>query len=98
MRGKVAVRSVAVGTVAVSKVAAIRTVGLTKKFGELSLYPKPTGRQTIDYFAGIRGGVDMAFVGELAERLDADLSRKVSEYSTGNRQKIGLIQAFIHKP
>ncbi|HRQ11213.1 MAG TPA: ABC transporter ATP-binding protein, partial [Trueperaceae bacterium] len=61
--------------------------------GDLALYPKLTGRQTIDYFAGIRGGVDMAFVGDLAERLDADLSRKVGEYSTGNRQKIGLIQA-----
>jgi ABC-2 type transport system ATP-binding protein len=30
--------------------------------------------------------------------LDADLSRKVGEYSSGNRQKIGLIQAFMHKP
>jgi ABC-2 type transport system ATP-binding protein len=66
--------------------------------GDLSLYPKLTGRQTIDYFAGLRGGVDMAYVDELAERLQADLSRKVGEYSTGNRQKIGLIQAFMHKP
>jgi len=66
--------------------------------GDLSLYPKLTGRQTIDYFAGLRGGVDMLYVDELAERLDADLSRKVGDYSTGNRQKIGLIQAFMHKP
>lgn len=66
--------------------------------GELALYPKLTGRQTIEYFAKIRGGVDMAFVDELAERLGADLSRKAGEYSTGNRQKIGLIQAFMHKP
>lgn len=66
--------------------------------GDLSLYPKLTGRQTIEYFAGIRGGVDMGFVDELAERLEADLSRKVGEYSTGNRQKIGLIQAFMHNP
>lgn len=66
--------------------------------GDLALYPKLTGRQTIEFFAGLRGGVDMAFVDELAERLDADLSRKVGEYSTGNRQKIGLIQAFMHRP
>lgn len=66
--------------------------------GDLSLYPKLTGRQTIDYFAGLRGGVEMAYVAELAERLQADLSRKVGEYSTGSRQKIGLIQAFMHKP
>jgi ABC-2 type transport system ATP-binding protein len=66
--------------------------------GDLSLYPKLTGRATIEFFARLRGGVDMAYVDELAERLDADLSRKVGEYSSGNRQKIGLIQAFMHKP
>lgn len=66
--------------------------------GDLALYPKLTGRQTLEYFAGLRGGVDMGYVDQLAERLDADLSRKVGEYSTGNRQKVGLIQAFMHKP
>lgn len=66
--------------------------------GDLTLYPKLTGRQTVKYFANLRGGVDMRYVDELAERLNADLSRKVREYSTGNRQKIGLIQAFMHKP
>jgi ABC-2 type transport system ATP-binding protein len=66
--------------------------------GDLALYPKLTGRQTIEYFAALRGGVDPGYVEELAERLQADLSGKVGEYSTGNRQKIGLIQAFMHKP
>jgi ABC-2 type transport system ATP-binding protein len=66
--------------------------------GELSLYPKLTGRQTIDFFARLRGGVDMAYVDELAQRLQTDLSGKVGEYSSGNLQKIGLIQAFMHKP
>ena len=40
----------------------------------------------------------MAYVDELAARLDADLSRKVGEYSSVNRQTIGLIQASMHKP
>lgn len=66
--------------------------------GDLALYPKMTGRATIDYFARLRGGVDAAYVDELAERLQADLSKKVGEYSSGNRQKIGLIQAFMHRP
>ncbi|WP_182355169.1 ABC transporter ATP-binding protein [Flaviflexus huanghaiensis] len=66
--------------------------------GDLALYPKLTGREMIEFFAGLRGGVDMTYVDELAARLDADLSRKVGEYSTGNRQKVGLIQAFMHKP
>ncbi len=66
--------------------------------GDLALYPKLTGHQTLQYFARLRGGVDQSYVDELAERLKADLSKKVGEYSTGNRQKIGLIQAFMHKP
>lgn len=66
--------------------------------GDLALYPKLTGRQTIEYFAGLRGGVDMTYVEQIADRLETDLSRKVGEYSTGNRQKVGLIQAFMHEP
>lgn len=66
--------------------------------GDLALYPKMTGADTLEYFGRLRGGVDQGYVRELAERLQADLSRKVGEYSTGNRQKIGLIQAFMHKP
>jgi len=66
--------------------------------GDLALYPKLTGEENLRYLASLRGGVDWAYVRELAERLDADLSRKVKAYSSGNRQKIGLIQAFMHKP
>ncbi|MGH3628960.1 MAG: ABC transporter ATP-binding protein, partial [Sciscionella sp.] len=66
--------------------------------GDLALYPKLTGTQTLRYFARLRGGVDPTYVAELADRLHADLSKKVGDYSTGNRQKIGLIQAFMHRP
>ncbi len=66
--------------------------------GELALYPNLTGGDTLTYFANLRDGVDWAYVDELAERLDADLSRKVGDLSSGNRQKIGLIQAFMHRP
>ena len=66
--------------------------------GDLALYPNLTGRQLITYFANLRGGVDWSFVDQLAERLNADLDVKISDYSTGNRQKVGLIQAFMNKP
>ncbi|WP_297083716.1 ABC transporter ATP-binding protein [uncultured Demequina sp.] len=65
---------------------------------DLALYPNLTGRQTVQYLGGIRGGVDWGRVDALAERLDADLTRKVGEYSSGNRQKLGIIQAFMHAP
>ncbi len=66
--------------------------------GDLALWPNLTGRQVIDYMANLRGGVDAAHVAELAERMNADLTRRCSEYSSGNRQKVGLIQAFMHRP
>jgi ABC-2 type transport system ATP-binding protein len=62
---------------------------------EYSLYPKLTGAENLAYLANLRGGVDRAHVDRLAERLEVDLSRKVSDLSTGNKQKVGLIQAFM---
>lgn len=66
--------------------------------GDLALYPNLTGMDTLQYFANMRGGIDWAYVDELADRLDSDLSRKVGDLSTGNRQKVGVIQAFMHRP
>ncbi|MDH3470482.1 MAG: ABC transporter ATP-binding protein [Acidimicrobiia bacterium] len=66
--------------------------------GDLAMYPNLTGKDTLTYFANLRGGVDWDFVGSLAERLDADLTKKVGDLSSGNRQKVGLIQAFMNKP
>ena len=42
--------------------------------------------------------MDWDYVAELAERLDCDLERKVADLSTGNKRKVGLIQAFMHRP
>ena len=66
--------------------------------GDFALYPKLTGAAMLDYFAELRGGVDRRVRDALAERFDAELDRPVRELSTGNRQKIGLIQAFMHEP
>ncbi len=66
--------------------------------GDLAMYPNLTGRDTVTYFANLRGGVDWSYVAELAERLDAEMDKKVGDLSTGNRQKVGLIQAFMNHP
>jgi ABC-2 type transport system ATP-binding protein len=62
---------------------------------EYSMYPKLTGAENLAYLANLRGGVDTGYVNELAERLEVELDRKVSDLSTGNKQKVGLIQAFM---
>lgn len=66
--------------------------------GEFALYPNLTGAQTLKYFAGLRNGVRWAVIADLAERLDLDLSKKFREYSHGNKQKVGIIQAIMHQP
>ena len=52
----------------------------------------------LDYLGALRGGVDPRVRDALAERFDADLDRPIRQLSTGNRQKLGLIQAFMHEP
>jgi ABC-2 type transport system ATP-binding protein len=66
--------------------------------GELELYPRLTGQQHLDYAARVRGLTDRAYRDELVERFQAELDRPVHALSKGNRQKIGLVLAFMHRP
>ena len=66
--------------------------------GELALYPRLTGRQHLDRFADIRGLRDARYRDELVDRFGAELDRPVRALSKGNRQKIGLVLAFMHRP
>ncbi len=66
--------------------------------GEFALDPALTGAQILQFLANLRGGVDQRYLDSLVERLALDPSRKFREYSHGNKQKIGLIQAFMHQP
>ena len=66
--------------------------------GELALYPRMTGRQHIAWYARARGLRDLTLAEELAERFDAVLDRPARELSKGNRQKVGLVLAFMSRP
>jgi ABC-2 type transport system ATP-binding protein len=66
--------------------------------GEPSLDNNLTGGQILEYFAHLRGGVDQAYLKALIKRFDLDTSRKFRQYSTGNKRKVVLIQAFMHRP
>ncbi|OEV02647.1 ABC transporter ATP-binding protein [Streptomyces oceani] len=60
------------------------------------------GRQTVRgylrFLAALRGGVPNERVDELAERLGLDQTLKIKKLSKGNKQKVGLVQALMHKP
>lgn len=66
--------------------------------GDLSLYEDLTGEEFLNYMGHLRKKIDFKFIKELAERFDCDLKRPIKTLSRGNKQKIGLIQAFMHKP
>jgi ABC-2 type transport system ATP-binding protein len=66
--------------------------------GEFALDPRLTGRQLLTYLGSLHGGVDWEYIGTILHRLDLDLDRKFSDYSRGNKQKVGLAQAFMHRP
>jgi ABC-2 type transport system ATP-binding protein len=66
--------------------------------GDFVAYPDLTGGQYLRYFANLRGGVDWSVTTGLAQRLDLDLDRHIGALSHGNRQKVGIVQAFMHQP
>jgi ABC-2 type transport system ATP-binding protein len=66
--------------------------------GEFTFDPGLRGAQIIEYLGHLRGGVDQTYVRSLVERLGLDPSKRFREYSHGNKQKLGLVQAFMHHP
>ncbi len=70
--------------------------------GELNLWKNRTARQVVNYFAQVRAGANagpiLRYADELAERLDFNMNKPVRDYSSGNKRKLGLILALMHKP
>ena len=74
-------------------VEAKRSIGYVPS--EFSFHESMTGNAVLDYFEAMRGGNRRD---ELAETFTPPLERRVGEYSTGNKQKLALVQAFMHDP
>lgn len=66
--------------------------------GELNLWKNETSLNIIRYIGKMRGGVDMKYVNQLAEMFEFDVTKRIREYSTGNKRKIGLILALMNRP
>ncbi len=56
------------------------------------------GREIIAYLGAMAGGVDQAHVKQLCQRLQLDVSMRYREYSSGNKKKLLLVIAFMHRP
>ena len=66
--------------------------------GSLSLYGHMTAGEHLRFLARMRGTDCSGRIAELAERLGLDLTRRVEDMSKGNKQKVGVVQAFMHEP
>lgn len=77
-------------------VAVKRKVGYVP--GEMPQFGSLRGSEVVAYLGAMRGGADLKAVRSLAERFNLDLSRRYREYSSGNKQKLGIVLAFMHRP
>jgi len=66
--------------------------------GDLRLGDRMTAREQLDSLARLRGGVDPRLREELCDRFKVVLDRPIRHLSKGNRQKVGIVQAFMHRP
>ncbi len=66
--------------------------------GDIHLYEKMTGNQFLSFIARFRPKKPPVLKKELVSRFDLDLKKRIKNYSKGNRQKLGIIQALMHDP
>ena len=66
--------------------------------GELTVHARLTGREILERFGSARGLGDTAYRDELIERFGAEVDRPTQTLSKGNKQKLGIVLAFMHKP
>ena len=76
--------------------------GLRAKVGYLAgdfiANPRQTGRELLTYLGDLRGGVPAERIERLVSAWDLDPTKRIGSLSKGNRQKLGVIQAFMHRP
>ena len=76
--------------------------GIRRRIGylpaDLDVHKRYTGQDLLDYFGKLRGGYDAAYARDLTRRFQLDLGRRFGELSTGNKRKVGIVQAFMHRP
>jgi ABC-2 type transport system ATP-binding protein len=66
--------------------------------GDFAIYPKMTGENYLKYMGELQPPASSKYVQELIKRLKAEPKKRMGDLSRGNRQKFGIIQAFMHKP
>jgi len=66
--------------------------------GEIFLPESMSGKNCLKYYQGFKSEIDHKYVSDIVRRLDLDLNKKVGDYSKGNKQKLAILLAVMHKP
>lgn len=66
--------------------------------GELGLPTRKTAGEYLYYLSRLRGGRGQSRIPELADRFGLELHRPLRALSKGNKQKVTIVQAFMHDP
>lgn len=66
--------------------------------GDFAIYPKMTGANYLNFMSDLQPPTTKKYMEELLTRFKAEPSKKMGELSRGNRQKFGIVQAFMHQP
>lgn len=66
--------------------------------GDFIVDGRQTARHLLDHLSALRGGVERSQIDNLVDRFELDTSVLIKSLSKGNRQKVGLVQAFMHQP
>lgn len=66
--------------------------------GEIFLEENQTGKECLEYFKGFKKNIDEEYLNRLIKSLQLKLNTKVRNYSKGNKQKLAIILALMHKP
>ncbi len=65
---------------------------------ELGLPSRYRVRELLEFLGRVRGGQDVRRLVDLLDRFDLDPHRRIGDLSTGNRRKVGIVAAFVHRP
>lgn len=66
--------------------------------GEIYLDESMTGAECLNYYKGFKKNIDDEYLKSLLSKLNLDLTKRVGEYSKGNKQKLAITLALMHKP
>jgi len=67
--------------------------------GEMQYYNNLTSERQLRFFNDLRGSrAEWEYIRQLADRLSLDLRQPIKNLSKGNKQKLGVIQALMHRP